>query len=171
MSNEATDWAAVHEQVVAQFSAGWDRPDPHAWDAFLGPDMEFVQPMLRRGVGPAFWQGETARALALMPDLRADILGWAGSGDRLFIHLRFAGTLGGRPLGWEAVDLLHVDPSGTATFRESFFDSMPLAADVVRRPTAWLRWWRSGVGPLLGRRRLLRPVSTENRVVNPGGNS
>jgi hypothetical protein len=154
MSREDVDWATVHEKLVEQFSAGWDHPDPHGWDAFLGADMEFVQPLLRRGTGPEFWAGEAARTLALVPDLRADVLSWAGSGDTLFIHLRFVGTLAGRPISWEAVDLLRVSPDGTATFRESFFDSGPVAAQVVRRPTAWLRWWRSGVGPVLARRRL-----------------
>lgn len=103
-----TDWAPIHERVVEQFRTGWDKPDPHAWDGFLGEQMEFVQPMLRRGTGPRLWWEEAARTLALVPDLRA--------------------------------------------------------AELVRRPAAWLRWWRSGVGPLLARRRLLRAVTT-----TPGG--
>lgn len=154
MSSVVTDWPSVHARVVEQFSAGWEHPEPHGWDGFLGADMEFVQPMLRRGTGPAFWAGEAARTLTLVPDLRAEVLSWAGSGETLFIHLRFLGTLAGRPLSWEAVDLFRVTADGTANYRESFFDSVPVAAQVVRRPTAWLRWWRSGVGPVLGRRRL-----------------
>jgi hypothetical protein len=154
--SDVTDWPTVHQKVVDQFQAGWDRPAPDVWDSFLGKDMEFVQPMLRHGFGPAFWHGETARVLSLIPDLRADVLGWAGAGETLFINLRFTGTLGGRPLSWEAVDLLRVTPEGTAVFRESFFDSAPVAMELIRRPSAWLRWWRSGVGPLFARRRLLR---------------
>jgi hypothetical protein len=159
-----TDWAPIHERVVEQFRTGWDKPDPHAWDGFLGEQMEFVQPMLRRGTGPRLWWEEAARTLALVPDLRADVLAWAGVDDTVFLHLRFSGTLAGKPLTWEAVDLLRVAPDGTAVFRESFFDSVPVAAELVRRPAAWLRWWRSGVGPLFARRRLLRAVTT-----TPGG--
>ena len=48
-----TDWPTIHEKVVEQFRAGWDRPEPHAWDAFADASMRFVQPMLRDGVGPA----------------------------------------------------------------------------------------------------------------------
>lgn len=160
---DGTDWAAVHQKVVDQFRAGWDAPAPDIWDSFLGADMEFVQPMLRHGFGPEFWHGETARVLALIPDLRADVLSWAGTGDTLFINLRFTGTLGGRPLTWDAVDLLRITPDGTAVFRQSFFDSVPVATQLIRRPSAWLRWWRSGVGPLFARRRLLRPITI------PGG--
>jgi len=155
-----TDWPTIHELVVDQFRTGWDRPDPHAWDAFAGESMRFVQPMLRDGVGPEVWWEESARTLALLPDLRADVLRWSGVEDSIFIHIRFTATLAGKPLSWEAVDLLRVTPDGTAVFRESFFDSVPVATTLVRRPRAWLRWWRSGVGPLFWRRRLLRPVHT-----------
>jgi hypothetical protein len=155
-----TDWAPIHEKVMAAFEVGWDQPSPHAWDAFLDESMHFVQPMLRHGVGRELGWEESARTLKLVPDLRADVLAWSGHEDTLFIHIRFTGTLGGRPLTWEAVDLLHLDSDGQAVFRESFFDSFPVALALVRRPRAWLRWWRSGVGPLFGRRRVLRPVVT-----------
>jgi len=155
-----TDWPTIHEKVVEQFRTGWDRPEPHAWDAFAGDSMRFVQPMLRDGVGPEVWWEESARTLALLPDLRADVLRWAGAGENLFIHVRFTASLAGKPLSWEAVDFLRITPEGTAVFRESFFDSVPVATTLISRPRAWLRWWRSGVGPLFWRRRLLRPVHT-----------
>jgi len=159
-NSDRTDWAAVHEKVVEQFRAGWDHPDPTAWDSFLGESMEFVQPMLRCGVGPELWHGETERLLKLLPDLRADVLTWAGVGDTIFLHLRFEATLVGKPVTWEAVDVLRVAQDGTGVFRESFFDSVPVATQLVRRPGAWLRWWRSGVGPLFARRRFLQPTTT-----------
>jgi hypothetical protein len=155
-----TDWPTIHEKVVEQFRTGWDRPEPHAWDSFADASMRFVQPMLRDGVAPEVWWEESSRTLALLPDLRADVLSWAGAEESLFIHVRFTATLAGKPLTWEAVDLLRVTPKGTAVFRESFFDSVPVAATLISRPRAWLRWWRSGVGPLFWRRRLLRPVRT-----------
>lgn len=153
-----TDWAAVHEKFVEQFRSGWDRPDPHAWDVFIDESTHFVQPMLREGIGAALWWEESQRALQLLPDLRAEVLSWAGVEGTLFIHLRFSATLAGKPLEWDAVDLIRLTPDGVATCRESFFDSVPTATTLLRRPRSWLRWWRSGVGPLLWRRRLLRPV-------------
>lgn len=162
MTTAATDWPTIHEKVVEEFRAGWDRPTPGAWDSFLGESMEFVQPMLRCGVGPALWHEEAARLLKLLPDVRADVLSWAGVGDTVFLHIRFEATLGGKPLSWEAVDLLRIAPDGSGVFRESFFDSVPVATQLVRRPRAWLRWWRSGVGPLFARRSLLSPINGGN---------
>jgi hypothetical protein len=91
-----------------------------------------------------------------VPDLRADVHGWAGAGDSLFIEIRFTGTMGGSPLVWHAVDRLRLSPDGLVLRRESFFDSGPLATAVLTRPRAWVPWWRSGIAPLSGRRRLFR---------------
>jgi len=60
--------------------------------------------------------------------------------------------------GWGLLNANPAKPLLPRAFRESFFDSVPVAAILLRRPRSWLPWWRSGVGPLLWRRRLLRPV-------------
>jgi hypothetical protein len=153
-----TDWPQIHSAVVEHFRAGRDRPHPHAWDGLLDDRVRFVQPMLSDGDGPDFWWEEAARLLIVVPDLRADVLSWSGRDEHLFIHIRFTGTLGGRPLTWTAVDLLRLSPEGKLLHRESFFDSVPVAATLLRRPGSWWRWWRSGVGPLAVRRRLLSPL-------------
>lgn len=93
------------------------------------------------------------RLLHLLPDLRADVVHWAGAEDTLFIHLRFTTTLDGAPLGWDAVDLLRLTPVGTAVFRESFFDSVPVTTTLLRHPRALARWVRSSL-----RRGAARPV-------------
>lgn len=151
-----TDWLSVHERVIKTFSKGWEQPGSHAWDEFLHPDVEFIQPMLRDGRGREVWWDEAGRLIALLPDLRGEVLHWAGVGDRVFIDVRFSATLGGQPLEWRAVDLLHVDRDGLLLRRESFFDAGPLAAKVLARPRAWRAWWRSGIAPLAARRRLIR---------------
>jgi hypothetical protein len=150
-----TDWPEIHENVVRQFRNAWDKPDPHAWDGFLDDSVRFVQPMLRDGVGPALWWEEFARTQALLPDLRVEVLRWAGAEENVFVHIRFSATAGGRPLSWEAVDLLKLSAEGQLLFRESFFDSVRPAAALVRRPRAWLRWWRSWIGPIIASRRFL----------------
>jgi len=152
-----TDWDTIHRNVVESFRAGWDRPDPHAWDSFLDDRTDFVQPMLRNCTGAKLWWEETTRLLSLMPDLRADVLNWAGSGELLYIHIRFFATLGGKPVTWDAVDLLRLAESGVLLHRESFFDSVPVAMTLAGRPRGWWAWWRSGVGPFTARRRFVRP--------------
>lgn len=151
-----TDWSTKHQTFVEAFRAGWDRPHPHAWDEFLDDQTIFVQPMLRDGAGREFWWEETVRTLGLMPDLRADVLSWSGTGEHLFIHIRFTATLGGKPITWEAVDALRLSDAGVLLRRESFFDSFPVAATLASRPRSWWAWWRSGIGPLTRRRRFLR---------------
>ncbi|WP_031470517.1 nuclear transport factor 2 family protein [Sciscionella sediminilitoris] len=148
-------WAALHEQAVEAFAKGWRRPEPHAWDGLLAPDIELTQPLLRCGRGRQLWQREIARLLAFLPDLHGEVLDWAGAEERLFIQLRLTATLGGKPLSFVAVDRLRLDPNGVAVARESFFDPAPVAAMLARRPSTWLPWWRSGLGPLLGRRKFL----------------
>lgn len=155
MSEQSVDWGDVHRRVVEIFRAGWESPTPTAWDGFIDDRSEMVQPMLRDGVGAGFWHSETTRALEVMPDLRAEVLAWSGRAERLFINLRFRATVGGRPLSWDAVDLLVLRPDGSLVRRESFFDSAPVAAALARRPRAWWPWWRSGLWPLEGRRRIL----------------
>jgi len=154
------DWPRIHAEVVAAFEAGWAAPGPHAWDAFLTPDAEFVQPMLRDGHGRELWWEEAGRLLTLLPDITGTVRSWAGNEETLFIAVRFDATLGGRPFGWDAVDELSLTPEGTVRRRESFFDSVQPAAQLATRPSAWSRWWRSGIGPLTWRRRVLRKELT-----------
>ena len=143
------------DRVVAAFAAGWQAPHPHAWDDLLAADVELVQPLLLGGRGRERWQGEVARLLAFLPDLVGEVRGWAAGGDTLFVELECHGTAGGRPLSFRVVDRLTVGQDGRVTRRESFFDPVPLVTAILARPAAWLPWWRSGLGPLIGRRAIL----------------
>jgi hypothetical protein len=149
-----TDWPSIHQRVVKSFRAGWERPHPHAWDEFLAEDVELAQPMLRVGRGRELWWDEVGRLLAFLPDFRGEVLSWSGLEAMLFIEVGFTATLGGRPLSLRAIDQLRLSPDGTLLRRDSFFDSVPLVLLVLRRPSVWPAWWRSGIGPLVGRRRL-----------------
>lgn len=151
-----TDWPQAHQRVLAGFAKGWSAPGPHAWDDVLADDVELVQPMLRDGRGRKLWWDEAGRLMRLLPDLRAEVLDWSAREDTVHIHVEFRSTLGGKPFDWHAVDQITIAPDGTLLRRESFFDSAPLAATVLRRPRAWLPWWRSGIAPLAARRRLQR---------------
>src|SRR5439155_21725051 len=107
-----SDWPCVHERVVELFAAGWDRPQPHAWDELLAEDAEFVQPLLRSGRGRALWHEEARRLLALAPDLRGDVLAWAGRDDVVFVDVRLTATVGGKPLALRSFDKLWISLDG-----------------------------------------------------------
>jgi hypothetical protein len=133
------DWPSVHQQVVDLFAKGWDRPDPHAWDELLAEDAELVQPLLRSGRGRGVWQEEARRLLQLAPDLRGDVLGWAGRDDVVFIDVRLSATVGGKPLTFRSFDKLLISPEGRVLRREAVFDPAPVALALLLRPKAWFR--------------------------------
>ena len=134
-----SDWPSVHERVVELFAAGWERPHPHAWDELLAEDAEFVQPLLRSGRGRALWHQEARRLLALAPDLRGDVLAWAGRDDVVFVDVRLSATVGGRPLAFRSFDELWIGTDGLVLRREASFDPLPVALTLVRRPAGWGR--------------------------------
>ncbi|WP_433872735.1 nuclear transport factor 2 family protein [Saccharopolyspora sp. CA-218241] len=143
------------EAVVSAFSRGWREPHPHAWDDVLAEDIRLVQPLLRDRVGKQALAEEYGRLLALVPDLRGEVTGWSATGSTVRVALRLTGTLGRLPLVLDVVDQLGLDDRGLIRSRRARFDPLPAVALLARQPRAWRAWWRSGVGPLLGRRRLL----------------
>jgi SnoaL-like domain len=148
-------WPRVHARVLAAFARGWQTPEPRAWDSLMAENIVLNQPLLQPGTTRRTWHDEAQRLVTLLPDIRGEVVGWAGHEDIMFIELRLSATLGGKPLDFYAVDKLWLTPTGTVLRRDSFFDSSPLIQAVLRRPSAWLPWWRSGLGPFLARRRFL----------------
>jgi len=131
------DWPSVHQRVVDLFAKGWDAPGPHAWDELLAEDVELVQPLLRSGRGRAVWHDGVSRLLGLAPDLRGDVVAWAGNDDVVFIDVRLSATVGGRPLTFRSFDRLLVSPDGRVLRREASFDPVPVVLALLLRPTAW----------------------------------
>ncbi|SFB43509.1 SnoaL-like domain-containing protein [Amycolatopsis marina] len=160
-----TDWPALHEHVIERFAAGWSDPHPHAWDDLLAEDVELTQPLLRHGRGRALWHEEALRLLAFLPDLRGEVLSWAARKDIVFIDLRLSGTAGGARLSVRACDQLTITTSGRIARRDSRFDPRPVMGTLMRHPSTWWPWWRSGIGPLTARRALLtsRPGAVADR--------
>ena len=150
-----TGWPHAHRRVLAAFARGWNAPEPHAWDGLMAESIELNQPLLQPGTTRKTWHEEAQRLLTLLPDIRGEVVAWAGHEDLMFIELRLSATLGGKPLNFRAVDKLWLTPTGTVLRRDSFFDSGPLILAMLRRPSAWLPWWRSGLGPFLARRRFI----------------
>src|SRR5207253_499626 len=98
---------------------------------------------------------EFSRVFGLFPDLHGRVHRWSASPDLVFIEFTLFATFAGRPLRWHVVDRF-VLADGRGLERVSYFDSVPLVAALIRRPSGWLAWWKSGLGPPLSRRRFLR---------------
>ena len=149
-----TDWNSLHAQVVTEFTRAWSMPGPGAFDAILDDDVELVQPMLRDTIGRDNWDQEILRLQTAMPNLTGEVLAWAGSGDSIFVNLRLVSTQKGKTFDFTLIDHIRISPEGMIVRRDSYFDSAPLARNMVTRPTWWLPWWKSGAAPLAARRKL-----------------
>src|SRR5687767_12788448 len=134
---------------VERFAGWWSDPDPDRLHEILAPDVRLIQPIapdtftLPDGV-EAF-----RRLFRFLPDLRGEVHDSASYGDVVFIHFTLSGTYGGRPISWDAVDRFVVGEDGLATERVSFFDSQPLALQMLMRPHGWIQLARSGFRPQL----------------------
>jgi hypothetical protein len=135
------------EEWVREFSAGWRDPaGPEQFAAhferIIDPRIRLVQPMMPDLVGhDAFRRGFVDPLFSLIPDVHGTVRGWAAEGDEIWIELELEGTLGGRPVGFVAVDGITLR-DGVAIERRAFFDPSPLVAAVATRPRAWPRFVR-----------------------------
>jgi hypothetical protein len=89
-----TGWPSVHEWVLTAFAKGWDTPEPHAWDNLMAENIELNQPLLRPGTTRKTWHDEAQRLVALLPDIRGEVVSWAGHEDLMFIELRLSASAG-----------------------------------------------------------------------------
>jgi hypothetical protein len=77
-------------------------------------NIELNQPLLQPGTTRRTWRDEAQRLVTLLPDVRGEVVGWAGHEDIMFIELRLSAILGGRPLDFRAVDKLWLTQTGTS---------------------------------------------------------
>ena len=150
------------EDFVDRFAAGWSAPHPLAWDSVFAPDAVIEQPLLARGQG--LLPGEFGRLFAFLPDPTGHLVRWGLSADAVLIELACTATLGRHRLRFTVVDRCTLGEDGRCTWRTTYMNPVPLALAVATHPTTWLRWRRSGVGPFIRRRRLLRPTGYERRA-------
>jgi ketosteroid isomerase-like protein len=130
-------------EFVAGFSDFWRSPTPERLGELLADDVVLTQPLSAPMRGLAAAQAEFGRILAWLPDLRAEVDAWSGTGDTVFIEFRLRARIGGRPTEWPAVDRFRLR-GAKAVERVSYFDGLPLVRRVLGRPRAWWGWWRSG---------------------------
>lgn len=143
IDTEQSDRQAAAADFVRRFEEFWAAPSRERLAAVIAPDARLVAPMtptthnLDDG-----WQS-FAQLLELMPGLSTTVHRWGATADGVLIEFSMSGTAGGAPISWEVVDRFTLRPDGLATERITYFDSVPIALTVARRPRAWPSFARS----------------------------
>lgn len=120
----------------------WETPDISAHEALWCDDIVLTQPLMGTVTGNAACGAAFRRLFRLVPDLRAEVHGWAHDGEMLYISLTLSGTFGRSPLAWDAIDHFTLR-NGRVLTRVSYFDALPIVATMIRRPRGWGRLVRS----------------------------
>lgn len=128
---------------AARFGAYWRAPSVDGLDALLAPEVRLVAPMTPTTRTLAEGKRAFAAILGLVPDLTGEVHAWGATEDGLLIEFTLSGSVAGVPVSWSAVDRILLDPDGLATERVSYFDTAPLALNVLRHPRAWPAFVRS----------------------------
>ena len=138
-TDERAEQATVDPEaagLVERFAEAWSKADPDAFTPLFHPDVHLVQPIERDAYGIAEARAFMERTMALVPDLRYDVQGWASGSGQVIIWGRLHGTLGGGPIEWPLVDRIIMD-DGLIRERIAYFDPLVIAATLIRRPRAW----------------------------------
>jgi hypothetical protein len=139
----------VSAEFVERFARWWSDPDPDTLGDLLADDVRLVQPIAPDTFTLADGQAAFRRLFRFLPDLRGVVHDSSSDGNRVFIHFTLSATYGGRPISWDAVDRFVLREDGLASERVSFFDSQPLALQMLLRPRGWSQLARSGFRPQL----------------------
>lgn len=144
-------------EFVERFAQVWASPTPERLNGLVHSDVVFNQPLEpvvrgHRNVAE-FWR----RNFTLIPDLHGDVVSWGARDGIVYIELRMAGTLGGRPIEWVVLDRIRLE-HGKVRQRTAYFDPLPLIRALITRPAAWPRWLASQ------RRRLTQPSRSTTPV-------
>lgn len=131
---------------VDRFQSAWASSDPDQLAALLADDVVLIQPVMPVSVGKAAAREGFARLLRMIPDLHVVVHEWATRNDVVLIEFTLTGTFGGREVAWPAVDRIRLR-DGLIVERISYFDSMPLNAQMLTRPKGWRRVLNSGFRP------------------------
>jgi ketosteroid isomerase-like protein len=139
----------VSSDFVERFARWWSDPDAARLGELLADDVQLVQPLAPDTETLADGIESFRRLFRFLPDLRGVVHDSSVEGNLVFIHFTLSATYGGRPIAWDAVDRFVLRDDGLATERVSFFDSQPLAAQMLSRPRGWVQLARSGFRPQL----------------------
>lgn len=130
---------------VRRFAEFWRAPVPERLDTVLAPNARLSAPLVPTTSGLEAGRRVFADLFELIPDLTAEVHRWGATADGVLIELTVRGTAGGAPISWQSVDRFVLGDDGLATERFTYFDSLPLALSVLRRPRIWPRFMRSRI--------------------------
>jgi len=132
-------------RFVEQFADAWAGPHPDRLLDLLQPEVRLVQPLFGLTTGRTTAQASFFGPLfRFLPDLHLEVDRWSAVGDTVFIEWTAGATLAGRPFRWSGVDRF-VLAQGRAVERVAYFDALPLLGAVLRHPSSWPAFWRSGM--------------------------
>jgi ketosteroid isomerase-like protein len=138
---------ASTEAWVKSFEENWQaarRPEDVAtlFGPIFAPDARMIQPQIPDNAGPQALLDFARPLFALIPDVRVTVDDWAVRGNTALIELTVSGTLGGKPVAFEAVDRITLR-DGLCVERRTYTDPGPLILTVLTRPRAWPAFARS----------------------------
>ena len=135
---------------VDAFAEGWRSPsDPESFAEhfipWFDPDIRLVAPLMPTTVGiQAFRERFVRPTFIQFPDLHGSVLGWAASGDVVYIELLLEATIGRRSLDWVSIDRITLR-EGKVVERIANFDPTPIASAVALTPRVWPRFIRARI--------------------------
>lgn len=139
--------AGMAADFARRFAEFWRAPSPERLHTVLAERVRLIAPMTPPTETLAEGKQVFASLFELIPDLTGEVHRWGATGDGVLIEFTLSGTAAGRPVSWAAVDRFTLGADGLATERVNYFDSMPLALTMARRPRAWPTLLRSRIRP------------------------
>jgi hypothetical protein len=108
MSQQATA-SSAYQFTVESFAQFWARPDAALVPDAVTADVVGHWPGLREPVvGVAAYAAQIAKVLALVPDLRLDVLDHAVNGDLIFVRWLAHGTGAKGPIRLSGIDRIRI---------------------------------------------------------------
>jgi ketosteroid isomerase-like protein len=143
VTQSAADFDAA--RFVQAFADGWAGPHADRLLDLLDAHVRLVQPIFPPTTGRDAARADFfAPLVRFLPDVRLEVDRWTASGDIVMIEWTGSATLAGRPLRWSGIDRFIIS-GGRAIERVAYFDAVPLLVAVLRHPSCWPAFLRSGM--------------------------
>jgi limonene-1,2-epoxide hydrolase len=131
-----------HEAFVELFAEGWRQPKPHSFvehfRPHVHPDIVATQPLVHAVRGKDAFLESFRRIFAVLPDMSATVVRWAGHGDVVCIESRCSASIGSTVLNFSVCDVF-VLREELIVERHSYFDPSSIMRAVLVRPWLWFR--------------------------------